>query len=177
MDPSPTTRRFRFGPAFFGWLVATGLSALLLAVTVAVASLAGVPVTGTGLTSIAETNGAAAAVILLSIMGVSYFAGGYVAGRLARLRCVAAAFGVWAIAGVLTLLVAALGGLIGAELGGFSQFELPSLSNNGGEVALGGLGAMLVSSALTLVTSLLGGKLGERYHALLDEQLAVDPVA
>ena len=106
------------------------------------------------------------------MLALSYFGGGYVAGRLARFRGVRAGFGVWAIAGLATILLAALGALIGSQFNLLAQIQLPRLSLAGTSVAVGGIVTMVVSSAITLAASLLGGRLGERYHSRIDQHLA-----
>jgi hypothetical protein len=76
---------FNFGAAFFGWLVAIGIAALLTALL----SAAG---TAIGLTEVSETDtevspealSVVGAVLILVVLAISYFAGGYVAGRMSR---------------------------------------------------------------------------------------------
>ena len=46
-----------------------------------------------------------------------------------------------------------------------------SLTLGGGTLALGGVAALVISSLATLVTSLIGGRLGERYHNRLDRRI------
>lgn len=161
------------GSSFFGWLVATALSVLLAALVVAVSSLAGVHLVRSDLAATSDINGLPAAIGLLVVLAVSYLGGGYVAGRLARFRGVRAGFGVWAIAGLATILLAALGALIGSQFNLLAQIQLPRLALAGTSVAVGGVVTMIVSSAITLAASLLGGRLGERYHARIDQHLAV----
>jgi hypothetical protein len=161
---------FSWGSAFFGWLVATGLSVLLIALAIAIASVAGTRLARDDLGAIGDA-GLAAGLILLVILMLSYFAGGYVAGRLARFNGTRAGFGVWAIAGALSILLGLLGGLLGSQFNLLAQVELPRISLGGGTLALGGVGALVISSLATLVTSLLGGRLGERYHNRLDRRI------
>jgi hypothetical protein len=178
-DPLRTPSDFggsSIGSSFFGWLVATALSVLLAALAVALSSLAGVHLVRSDLAATSDINGLPAAIGLLVVLALSYFGGGYVAGRLARFRGVRAGFGVWAIAGLATILLAALGALIGSQFNLLAQIELPRLSLAGTSVALGGLVTMVVSSAITLVASLVGGRLGERYHVRIDRHLAVPDV-
>ena len=162
------------GSSFFGWLVATALSVLLAALVVALSSLFGVQLVRSDLAATADVDGLPAAIGLLVVLALSYFGGGYVAGRLARFRGVRAGFGVWAIAGLATILLAALGALIGSQFNLLAQVQLPRLSLAGTSVAVGGVATMVVSSAITLAASLLGGRLGERYHSRIDQHLA-DP--
>jgi hypothetical protein len=159
------------GSSFFGWLVATGMSVVLAALAIAVSTALGLGLVRTDLTAAGNVQGLPAAIAMLCILAVSYLAGGYVAGRLARFRGVRAGFGVWAIAGLLTILTAGLGTVIGSQFDLFAEIELPRLTLGADSIALGGALMLVVSSALTLATSLLGGRLGERYHVRIDEQI------
>jgi hypothetical protein len=80
----------KFGVAFFGWLAATGMAVLLTALLSAIGI-------GVGLTAETDPNqvaqqatesatavGLVSAIVLALIVFVSYFCGGYVAGRMAR---------------------------------------------------------------------------------------------
>src|SRR5918998_678975 len=77
----------KFGASFFGWLTASGMAVLLTALLAAAGA-------GVGLAtdidpanpdaSQADTIGLIGAIVVLAIIFVSYFAGGYVAGRMAR---------------------------------------------------------------------------------------------
>src|SRR5438128_163717 len=81
----------RFGGAdgtaiFFGWLSALGLAALVLAVVAAAGTRLGFAenVTQGDATSHAGTIGIVGAAILVVILLIAYYSGGYVAGRMAR---------------------------------------------------------------------------------------------
>src|SRR5918998_3875482 len=77
---------FNFGADFFGWLVATGVAVLLPAL---VGSIGG-PIAGGSFSSTQPAAGAATTVgliggiVLLIVLGLAYYAGGYVAGRMSR---------------------------------------------------------------------------------------------
>src|SRR3712207_8414745 len=77
----------KWGAAFFGWLSANGLAVLLVALLsaagVAVGLTQGVPSTDEAVQQ-AETIGIGGGIALLVILFLAYFAGGYVAGRMAR---------------------------------------------------------------------------------------------
>src|SRR5258707_649080 len=91
IDEARAVQRERFGGAdgtaiFFGWLSALGLAALLMAVVAAAGTRIGFA-TGVGTvdaTGNAATIGIVGAAILVAILLLAYFAGGYVAGRIAR---------------------------------------------------------------------------------------------
>src|SRR3954451_16605058 len=84
-------QRDRFGGAdgtaiFFGWLSALGLAALLVAVLAAAGARLGFAegVSTNDATSNADTIGIVGAALLAAVLLISYYAGGYVAGRMAR---------------------------------------------------------------------------------------------
>src|SRR3954452_3694759 len=84
-------QRERFGGAdgtaiFFGWLSALGLAALLLAVVGAAGTRLGFAtnVDSSDATSNAGTIGIVGAAILVFVLLLAYYGGGYVAGRMAR---------------------------------------------------------------------------------------------
>ena len=75
------------GAAFFGWIVAVGIGALLTAlVSAAGAAIALTELSPTEATSNAETISLVGGIALLVIALIAYFAGGYVAGRMSRSR-------------------------------------------------------------------------------------------
>ena len=92
-DPAAAqdVRRERFGglnpgAAFFGWLVAIAVSVLLTGIVGAIAAAVG---TSTQVNSPptrrqAGTIGLVAAIVLLVVLMIGYYAGGYVAGRMSR---------------------------------------------------------------------------------------------
>jgi hypothetical protein len=161
---------FNLGAAFFGWLVAVGLGALLTALLSAVGS-------GVGLTnppSAGEaagnpgTVGIAGGIALLVVLFIAYYAGGYVAGRMSRFNGAKQGFGVWAIALAVTLVLAGAGAIAGAEFNVLSQLNLPRIPVDEGSLATSGVIALLAIVVVTLVAAVLGGKVGVRYHKKVD---------
>ena len=74
-----------WGAAFFGWLVAIGVAALLIAILSAAGAAIGLTQTSTSDASgNAGTVGIVGGIVLLAILGLAYYAGGYVAGRMSR---------------------------------------------------------------------------------------------
>jgi uncharacterized membrane protein YdbT with pleckstrin-like domain len=77
----------KFGAGFFGWLAATGMAVLLSAIAAGIAAAIGVSQNVTPANATAgnlQTSGIVGGIILLVIVFVAYFCGGYVAGRMAR---------------------------------------------------------------------------------------------
>lgn len=150
----------KVGAAFFGWLVAVGLSVILTAVATAVVRGFGAPpqVSPEAPTAVPGLSGAA--VVAVAVLAVGYLAGGYVAGRLARFDGVRNGLLAWVI-GLLATAVAALVTSTGNARFGMPEATFTAAQLSGWVV----LGAAVVA---TLVTALLGGVLGERYHRKLD---------
>ncbi len=81
---------FNIGAAFFGWLVAVAMTALLAALLGALAGAIGVSsLNPQEARTTAGTLGIVAAVVFLLILFVAYFCGGYVAGRMSRFTALA----------------------------------------------------------------------------------------
>ena len=96
-----------WGAAFFGWLVAIGLGALLvglLAAAGAAVGLTDVPATDTAGT--ASEIGIGGAIALLAALAVAYFFGGYVAGRMSRFDGARQGMGAWLIGLIVTVVLA-----------------------------------------------------------------------
>ena len=160
---------FNFGAAFFGWLVAIGIAALLAALL----SAAG---TAIGLTEVSDTDtevspealSLVGAVLIVVVLAISYFAGGYVAGRMSRFDGGRQGFGVWALALVVAVLLAIAGAVFGSEYNLFAELDLPRIPIDEGTLATGALITLVLVLALTAVAAIMGGKVGERYHRRVD---------
>jgi hypothetical protein len=154
-----------WGAAFFGWLVAVGLGALLVGLLAA----AGAAV---GLTELSETDtaeiGLGGAVALLIALAVAYFAGGYVAGRMSRFDGARQGFGTWLLGLVVTIVLAIVGAVLGSEYNVLERLELPAVPVGDSELATGGALALAIVLIGTLIAAVAGGKAGERYHRRVD---------
>lgn len=159
----------KWGAAFFGWLSANGLNVLLLA-------LAGAAGAAFGLTQSSEaearrnagTIGITGAIVLLLILGLGYFAGGYVAGRMSRFDGARQGLAVWLMGLLVTVALAAAGVVFGAEYNVLSRLQLPRIPVDEGSATTGGLIALALVLLVTLAAAVLGGKSGERYHHKID---------
>src|SRR5206468_11418307 len=83
-----------FWLAFFGWLTATGMVVVLLALIAAIGALFRVQ-NLLGLQQGAQAVGIGGAIALLVVLLVSYYCGGYVAGRMARFSGLKQGLAVW----------------------------------------------------------------------------------
>lgn len=175
-------RRFggmKWGAAFFGWLSANGLAVLLLALLSAAGITFGLtqaPDTGPAADEAADTAaaeidtiGITGGVTLMVVLFLSYLAGGYVAGRMARFDGARQGVAVWVIAVLVTLLLGLASAVLGAEYDVLSRLDLPGLPVSGDTVATAGIVALVVAVLVSLVGAVLGGRLGTRYHRRIDD--------
>ena len=163
-----------WGSAFFGWLTAIGLGAILAGILSAVgAALALTEGSQIGGRESAETIGLIGGIALLAVVAISYFCGGYVAGRMARFDGARQGFAVfmWAIIIAAALAIAAAIG--GSEWNVFQRVDLPRLPVDEGDLTTGGIIALAAGLLTMLIGAVLGGKLGERFHRKVDRH-AVD---
>jgi hypothetical protein len=159
-----------WGAAFFGWLVAVGITILLTSIVGAVVAAVG---SNAGITQSeaerqAGTIGIAAAVVLLSVLAIAYFTGGYVAGRMSRFDGGRQGMGVWLIGLLLTVLAIAVGAVFGNEYNIFDRVDLPRLPVSTDQLSGAGVLTALAVVLLTLLAAMTGGKLGHRYHDKVD---------
>ena len=161
---------FNWGACFFGWLVAIGLAILLTGVVGAVVAAVGssTNVTQSEAERQAGDIGLAAAIVLLAVLAVGYYFGGYVAGRMSRFDGGRQGLGVWLVGLLVTLLALALGAVFGNQYNVLDRVSLPNLPVSTDQLGWGALVTALAVLGLTLVAALLGGKVGHRYHDRVD---------
>jgi len=157
------------GAAFFGWLVAVGMAAILTGILSAAGAAIGLTeVSGSEASGNAETISVVGGVILLLILMLAYYSGGYVSGRMSRFDGGRQGVAVWVIGLVLTIALAILAAIGGSEYNVLSRFELPRIPIDEGDLATGGIIALVAVILGTLIAALLGGKAGQRYHRKVD---------
>jgi hypothetical protein len=165
----------KIGAAFFGWLSAMGMAVLLTALLAAVGAAVGLG-TGTTVEEAAEQAqqdptgiGWVGLVGLLVILFVAYFAGGYVAGRMARFDGAKQGLGVWLWALVAAIVVAVLGLVAGDEFNLLERVNaFPRIPVNEGELTTIGIVAAVLAALVPLVAAMLGGQAGMRFHRNVD---------
>jgi len=163
-----------WGAAFFGWLVAVGLGALLTAILSAAGASLAVGSNGDDVTgATADTISLIGAIALVAVLMLAYFAGGYVAGRMSRFDGARQGFAAWAVGIVIAIALAVLGAILGSEYNVLSQLNLPRIPIDEGSLKIGGIIALAAAILLPLIASILGGKAGERYHKKVD-RVAID---
>ena len=162
----------KFGSCFFGWLTASGTAVLLVALVTGVGAALGlsqnVDVTNPT-TAQTESIGFIGGIALLAIIFVSYLAGGYVAGRMARFNGLKQGLGVWLWAVIMAILVAVAGWLAGERFDVLAQLNsFPRLPVNEGTLTTAGVITAICVVAASLIGALLGGLAGMRYHRRVD---------
>ena len=162
-----------WGAAFFGWLVAIGVAALLTAILSAAGAAIGLTESspsqaGSQAESNAGTVSIVGGIILLLILGLAYYAGGYVAGRMSRFDGPRQGIATWVIGLVVTVVLAIAGVVLGAEYNVLSKLNLPRIPVDEGTLTTGGLIALVAIVLVTLLAAVLGGKQGTHYHRKID---------
>ncbi len=160
---------FNFGAAFFGWLVAVGIAVLLTALLSAAGAAIGLTDLSEGEAEAnAETISILGGILLIAVLAISYYAGGYVAGRMSRFDGGRQGLGVWLMGLVATVVLAVLGAIAGSEYNLFSQLNLPRIPIDEGSLAGGAAIALVLALIATALAAMSGGKVGERYHRKVD---------
>lgn len=163
----------KFGAAFFGWLAATGLAVIVIAILAGAGVAFGLANqnavdSASSDTGTAKTVGLVGAIILLVVLLVAYYCGGYVAGRMARFNGAQQGIAVWIWAIVTTLIVALVGWIAGSKFNIFAQLNLPRIPVDEGTVTAAGWIAVGAALVAALVGAVLGGKAGTHYHRKID---------
>lgn len=166
---------FKFGSAFFGWLTATGTVVLLTALVGAVGAAVGL---GSGTTADDVADAAADNAVAVGIIGVvvlglvlliSYFAGGYVAGRMARFSGAKQGIAVWIWAIVIAIVVAIITAIAGSQWDVLANLQsFPRIPVTPETATLTGILTALGAAVVALIGATLGGITGMRYHRKVD---------
>jgi len=158
----------KIGSAFFGWLVSTAMTVLLVALVAAAAS-AGIlpgtdPLPRTGQES---SGGITGMIVLLSLQLLAYFSGGYVAGRMARFNGVGQGLMVWlwGVIGAAAIALLAITGQHNVLTTLNSFLRLPLLE---GQLSISGIIAAIAVATTALIGAVLGGLTGVHYHRKVD---------
>jgi uncharacterized membrane protein len=158
------------GADFFGWLVAVAVATLLTGLIGAL--VAAISETANISQSEAEreagTIGIVAAVVLVLVVAVGYYAGGYVAGRMSRFDGARQGLGVWLIGLVVMIIAGVTGAVFGRQYNVLDRVDLPQLPVSDSDASMG---ALITGAALLLVSltaALAGGKVGRNYHSKVD---------
>lgn len=169
----------KFGSAFFGWMTAAGISVLLTALITAIAAAAGAannidPSTvmnqaAQNLQAVSITAGITLAVILF----LSYYCGGYVAGRMARFDGAKQGLAVWLWAVIVAVIAAVLAVMAGSEFNNLlNTTAFPGIAVNEQTLTAGGVIVLIIAALVALAGAVLGGKMGMHFHRRIDQAAA-----
>jgi len=170
----------KVGAAFFGWLTATGAAVILTALVAVAATALGL--TGNLTVDQAANNpqslGLVGGILLLAVVFLAYYCGGYVAGRMARFHGARQGLGVWLWAIAIALALALLGLIAGSEFNILGRVGLPQITNPQSVVTPFGIVSALLILGVSLLGAVLGGLSGMRFHRKVDRRtdLTAKPV-
>jgi hypothetical protein len=158
----------RWGSAFFGLLSAIGLAAILLGLAAAAGVAIGVSEIKDVANGDADTIGLGGAILVIAILALSWYCGGYVAGRMVRFDGARQGIGVWVWTLVIgaALAIAALIG--GSEYDVLQQLNLPNVAVGDQSLTTTGFVTLAAALVVTLLFAIMGGKAGELYHRRID---------
>jgi hypothetical protein len=165
----------KVGSAFFGWLTATGTAVLLTALVAAAGTAVGLS-SGTDVTEATSaaasdptTVGIVGGIVLLVVLFVAYYCGGYVAARMARFDGAKQGVAVWLWALVIAAVVAVLGLLAGDEYNVLARLNsFPRIPIGEGDLTTAGVLAAIGVAVTSLVGAVVGGLAGMRFHRRVD---------
>jgi hypothetical protein len=155
---------FMWGAAFFGWLSAVGVATLLTAIVAATGAAIGL----TSADDATSTVGIVGGVLLLVVLMLAYYCGGYVAGRMARFNGPRQGIAVWLLGLLVTIVLAVAGVIFGAKYNVLSGLNLPRIPVGEGSLTTGGLIALAAVVVGTLLAAIAGGKAGTHFHRKVD---------
>jgi hypothetical protein len=157
-----------WGAAFFGWLCAIGLGAILSALLVAAGVAIGWSEVKGSVNGTTHTIGLGGGILLVIVLAVSWFCGGYVAGRMSRFDGARQGWAVFVWTFLTVLVIWAFAAIGGHKYDVFDQLNLPRVPANGHTFTTGGWIALAAAVVVTLFGAIAGGKAGERYHRRVD---------
>jgi len=166
----------KFGSAFFGWLAATGAAVLLTALVAGAGTAVGLgseadpAQAGEAAAQNPETVGVIGAIALAVVIFVSYFCGGYVAGRMARFSGAKQGIAVWLWALIIAVVLAIVGAIAGSQFNVLADLNsFPRIPINEGDLALASIITAVVIALVSLGGAILGGIAGMRFHRKVDK--------
>jgi hypothetical protein len=113
--------------------------------------------------------GIAGIIALLVILFVSYYCGGYVAGRMARFNGARQGLMVWIWALIASIVVAILALTAGSQYNVLANLNsFPRIPVNEGDLTATSIIAAVVVAVVALIGAMLGGLAGMRFHRRVD---------
>lgn len=168
----------KIGSAFFGWLSATGLAVILTALVAAAGAGVGLVSSAEEVADAASASGISAeeigwagVTLVLLVVLVSYYAGGYVAGRMARFDGAKQGLAVVAWSVVVSVVVAVLGAVAGAQYDVLDRLDVfPRIPTDLGDASVQALVALVGVVVVAVAGAVLGGLAGMRFHRRVDRE-------
>ncbi|HSE09662.1 MAG TPA: hypothetical protein VLB29_13430 [Nocardioidaceae bacterium] len=159
-----------WGAGFFGWLVVAGMAAVLTGVASAVVMVLDetLDVIPPQAQSDPRAMAIVVAAVVLTIVMLAYFAGGYVAGRMSRFDGGRQGAAVWVTGLLLATLSVGVGLVLGSQYGVLDRVPLPSLPVPSETVGIAAAAGAVVALLGSLLAAIGGGKVGCRYHSKVD---------
>lgn len=158
-----------WGAAFYGWLVAIAMTVLLAGIASAVAAAAGkeAHLTQSDVEAQGATAGLVAAIAVIVIFAIAYYAGGYVAGRMSRFDGGRQGLAVWVVGLLVTIVAVVVGLIFGQQYNVLDQVNPPDI-NAPEDAGAGAIVAGVVLLVVSALTAMAGGKAGRHYHTKVD---------
>ena len=168
----------KIGSAFFGWVAAAGIAVLLTSLLTA----AGVVLSLTSKTSTtdiadqasagtgaAKTVSLVGAILLLVVLFVAYYCGGYVAARMARFNGARQGLAVWLWGIIFAVVIFILVKIAGSKYNILTNLNLPRIPVDEGSLTATAAIAIAAIIVVTLGAALLGGLAGMHFHRKVDK--------
>lgn len=166
----------KWGSAFFGWLTAIGMTVLLSALATAIGAGVGTANTNNPqdaankATENVQALGIVSGIVLVAILLIAYYCGGYVAGRMARFDGTKQGIAVWLWGIIVAILVAILAAVAGSQFNILGNLGgAPRIPVDGSLLTASGLIGLAIAIIIPLVGAILGGKAGMRFHRKVDQ--------
>jgi hypothetical protein len=164
--------------AFFGWLTATGMTVLLTALIAALGAGVSLVSSASDVVDEARENGISAeeigwagVALVLVLVFVSYYSGGYVAGRMARFNGLRQGVAVFAWAVVAAVVLAVLGAVAGSKYDVLDQLNaFPRIPSSLSDLSIQAVVVLVGVVVASLVGAMLGGLAGMHFHRKVDRE-------
>ena len=117
-----------------------------------------------------RTVGIVSVIVVAIILFIAYFAGGYVAGRMARFDGAKQGVAVWLWAVVIAIVLAILAAVAGSQFNLLSNLNaFPRIPVNEGDLTTTGIVTLIIAAVIALIAAILGGKAGMNFHRRVDQ--------
>jgi amino acid transporter len=158
-----------WGAAFFGFLVAVGMAAILVGLLSAAGAAFGfTDLSQSTANANANTIGLVGGILLVAVVCIAYYSAGYVSGRMSRFDGGRQGAGAWIIGLLVTIALGLAGWSFGPDWNVFDELGLPNVPIDNGTLTVGAAITGIAVLVLSLLAAMAGGKAGEHYHRKVD---------